>query len=57
MQCVLFSRQTILDALSEFKDRCETKMLNGLKRNSERKVFINSFYLMPQVLFSFGVAR
>ena len=66
MQCnVLFSHvkhcvlKIILDALFEFKskDKYETKMLNRLKRNFERKVYINSFYLMSQVLFSFGAAR
>ena len=66
MQCnVLFSHvkhcvlKIILDALFEFKskDKYETKMLNRLKRNFERKVYINSFYLMSQVLFSFGATR
>ena len=54
--CVL---KVILDALFEFKskDKYETKMLNRLKRNFERKVYINSFYLMSQVLLSFGAAR
>ena len=62
MQCnVLFSHikncfEIILDALFEFKskDKCERKMLNKLKRNFERKIYINSFCLMSQVLFFFG---
>ena len=46
--------KTILDALLfEFKskDKYERKMLNRLKRNSERKIYINSFCLMSQVIF------
>ena len=49
----------ISDALFEFKskDKYERKMLNRLKRNFERKIFINSFYLMSQVLFFFKASR
>ena len=52
MQCnVLFSHvkhcvlKIILDTLFEFKskDKYETKILNKLKRDFERKVYINSF--------------
>ena len=59
MQCnVLFSYvkhcalKMILDALFEFKskDKYERKMLNRLKRNFKRKIYINSFCLMSQVL-------
>ena len=66
MQCnVLFSHvkhcvlKIILDALFEFKskDKYERKMLNRLKRNFERKIYINSFCLMSQVLFFFGAGR
>ena len=66
MQCnVLFSHikhcvlKIILDALFEFKskDKYERKMLNRLKRNFERKVYINRLCLMSQVLFSFGAGR
>ena len=55
-KCVL---KILLDALFEFKskDKYERKMLNRLKRNFERKVYINSFCLMSQVLFSFGSGR
>ena len=60
MQCnVLFSDikncvlKILLDALFEFKskDKYERKMLNRLKRNFKRKIYINSFCLMSQVLF------
>ena len=63
MQCnVLFSHikncilKIILDALFEFKskEKYERKMLNRLKRNFKRKVYINSFCSMLQVLFFFG---
>ena len=66
MQCnVLFSHvkhcvlKIILDALFEFKskDKYERKMLNRLKRNFKRKIYINSFCLMSQVLFFFGAGR
>ena len=64
MQCALFLRQKcvlkiILDALFEFisKDEYERKMLNRLKRNFKRKIYINSFCLMSQVLFFFGAGR
>ena len=66
MQCsVLFSQvkhcvlKIILDGLFEFKskDKYERKMLNGLKRNFKRKIYINSFWLMSQVVFFFGVGR
>ena len=64
MQCV-FSHgkhcvlKIILNALFEFKskDKYERKMLNRLKRNFKRKVYINSFCLMSQVLFFFGAVR
>ena len=64
MQCALFSRQKLcfkndFDALFEFKskDKYERKMLNRLKRNFKRKIYINSFCLMSQVLFFFGAGR
>ena len=66
MQCnVLFSHvktcdlKIILDALFEFKskDKYERKMLNRLKRNFKGKIYINSFCLMSQVLFSVGASR
>ena len=49
----------ILDALLEVKskDKYERTMLDRLKRNFERKVYINSFCLMSQALFSFGAGR
>ena len=55
MQCnVLFSHvkncvlKILLDALFEFKskDKYERKMLNRLKRNFQRKSYINSFCLI-----------
>ena len=62
MQCALFSNcvlKIILDALFEFKSKgkYERKMLNRLKRNFKRKNYINSFCLMPQVLFFFSADR
>ena len=66
MQCnVLFSHikncalKMISDALFEFKskDKYERKMLNRLKRNFKRKIYINRFCLMSQVLFFFGAGR
>ena len=47
----------ILDVLCEFKskDKYDRKMLNRLKRNFKRKIYINSFCLTSQVLFFFGV--
>ena len=47
-QCV---SKIILDASFEFrsKDKYERKMLDRLKRNFKRKIYMNSFYLMPQV--------
>ena len=66
MQCnVLFSHvkncvlKIILDALFELKskDKYERKMLNRLKRNFKRKIYINSFCLMSQFLFFFGTGR
>ena len=66
MQCnVFFSHvkncilKIILDALFEFKskDKYERKMLNILKRNFKRKIYINSLCLMSQVLFFFGAGR
>ena len=49
----------ISDALFEFKskDKYERKMLNRLKRNFKRKIYINSFCLMSQVLFFFRTGR
>ena len=49
----------ILNALFEFKskDKYERKMLNILKRNFKRKIYIYSFCLMSQVLFFFGASR
>ena len=68
MQCnVLFSHvkycvlKIIFDALFGLKnkDKYERKMLNRLKRNFKRKIYINSFInsLMSQVLFFFGTSR
>ena len=66
MQCnVLFSHikncvlKIISNALFEFKskDKYERKMLNRLKRNFKRKIYINSFCLMSQVLFFFRAGR
>ena len=66
MQCnVLFSHvkkcvlKVISDALFEFKskDNYERKMLNRLKRNFKRKIYINTFCLMSQVLFFLGASR
>ena len=66
MQCnVLFSHvkkcvlKIISDALFEFKskDKYERKMLNRLKRNFKRKIYMNNFCLMSQVLFFFGAGR
>ena len=66
MQCnVLFSHvkhcvlKIIFNALFEVKskDKYERKMLNRLKRNFKRKVYINSFCLMSQVLFFLGAGR
>ena len=49
----------ILNALFELKSKgkYERKMLNRLKRNFKRKICINSFCLMLQVLFFFGAGR
>ena len=46
--------KTILNALFEFKskDKYERKMLNILKRNFKRKIYIYSFCLMSQSYFS-----
>ena len=54
--CVL---KIILNALFEFKskDKYEKKMLNRLKRSFKRKVYINSFWLMSQVLYFLGSGR
>ena len=62
MQCARFSNcvlKIILDALFEFKSKgkYERKMLNRLKRNFKRKIYINSFCLMSQVLFFFSADR
>ena len=48
--CIL---KVILDALFEFKskDKYERKMLNRLKRNLKRKIYINSFCLMLSLIF------
>ena len=48
-----------LGALFEFrgKEKYERKMLNRLKRNFKRKIYINSFCLMSQVFFFFGTGR
>ena len=49
----------ISDAVFEFKseDKYERKMLNRLKGSFKRKIYINSFCLMLQVLFFFGASR
>ena len=54
--CVL---KIISDALFKFKskDKCERKMLNRLKRNFKRKININSFWLLSQVLLLVGTGR
>ena len=54
-----FVLKIILDALFEFKskDKYERKMLSRLKRNFKRKIYINSFCLISQVLFFFGTSR
>ena len=66
MPCnVLFSHvknfilKIISDALFEFKskDKYGRKKLNRLTRNFKRKFYANSFCLMSQVLFFFGVGR
>ena len=66
MKCnVLFSHikhcvlKIILDALFEFKskDKYERKMLNRLKRNFKRKIYINSLCLMAKAIFFFGAGR
>ena len=55
-KCVL---KIISDALFEFKnkDNDQRKMLNRLKRNFKRKIYINTFCLMSQVLSFFGAGR
>ena len=66
MQCrVLFSHvknyfeNNFRCFIFEFKseDKYERKMLNRLKRNFERKIYMNNFCLMSQVLFLFGAGR
>ena len=66
MQCnVVFSYlkncalKMISDALFEFKskDKYERKMPNRLKRSFKRKIYINRFCLMSQVLFFSGAGR
>ena len=66
MQCnVFFSHvkncvlKIISDALFEFKSKgkYERKMLNRLKINFERKIYINTFCLMSHVVFFFGTGR
>ena len=54
--CVL---KSVLNALFEFrsKGKYEKVMLNRLKKNCRRKIYINSFCLMSQVLFFFGPGR
>ena len=54
-----FVLKIISEGLFEFKskDKYERKMLNRLKRNFKRKIYINSFCLMSQVLFFFGAGR
>ena len=49
----------ISDAVFEFKseDKYERKMLNRLKGSFKRKIYINSFCLMLQVLFFFGAGK
>ena len=49
----------ISDALFEFKskDKYERKMLNRLKRNFKRKIYINGFCIMSKVLFFFCASR
>ena len=39
------------------KDKYKRKMLNKLKINFDRKIYINSFCLMSHVLFFFGTGR
>ena len=36
------------------KDKYERKIINRLKRNFKRKIYINNFCLMSQVSFFFG---
>ena len=66
MQCsVLFSHvkncllKIILDAIFEFKSKSkyEREIHNRLKRNFKRKIYINSFCLMSQILFFFSAGR
>ena len=66
MQCsVLFSHvkncvlKIILDTIFEFKskNKYEREIHNRLKRNFKRKIYINSFCLMSQVLFFFSAGR
>ena len=54
--CVL---KILLDVLFGFKskDQYERNMLNKLKRSFKRKIYINSFCLMSQVLFFLGSSR
>ena len=56
INCVL---KIISDALFEFKskDKYERKVLNRLKRNFKRKIYIKSFCVVSQVLFFFGACR
>ena len=63
MQCALLSSQKLCFKNNfgcfEFKrkNKYERKMLNRLKRDFKRKICINSFFLMSQVLFFFGACR
>ena len=49
----------ISNALLLFKSngKYERKMLNRLRRNFKRKIYVNSFCLMSQVFFFFGGSR
>ena len=60
-QCnVLYSQvKNCFKNIFEFKskDKYERKMLNRLKRNFKRKIYVNSFCLRWQVLLFFGAGR
>ena len=64
MQCALFSHQKLYFKniecfIFEFKskDKYERKILNRLKRNFKRKIYMNIFCLMSQSLIFFGASR
>ena len=63
MQCALLSCRKLSFKNNfrcfEFKrkNKYEIKMLNRLKRDFKRKICINGFFLMSQVLFFFGTCR